>query len=140
MSPADSSQQQTDDFQSHPPIQCDACESALHSTSGHTLSFLLLDQLILPLVGCTEHLEKFAAVCGFTTEDTAELLDHRPAGGINCPSCHLAPNNPDQPVIPIQDGAVAILACPEHQEAIVDRFHTGLDLQQQLTASLDTLQ
>ncbi len=33
-----------------------------------------------------------------------------------------------------------LLACPNHQEAIVNRYHTGLGLQQKLTASLDTIQ
>jgi len=136
--PAEDSQQQHEDFQSHPPIPCDACESALHSHRSHTISFLLLDQLTLPLIGCDDHLEQFTAVCGITTEHAAELLDHRPAGGISCPSCHLAPHNPNQPLIPVQNGAVAALACPEHQVEIVDRFHTGLDTQQTLTASLDT--
>jgi hypothetical protein len=140
MPPADASQQQHEDFQSRPLIPCDACESALHSTRSHTVSFLLLDQLTLPLIGCDNHLEQFTAVCGLTTEDTTELLAHRPAGGINCPSCHLAPHNPNQPLIPVQNGAVAVLACPEHQGEIVDRFHTGLATQQKLTASLDTPQ
>jgi hypothetical protein len=33
-----------------------------------------------------------------------------------------------------------VLACPQHQAEIVDRFRTGLETQQQLTAPLDTLQ
>ena len=140
MPPADASQQQHEDFQRHPPILCDACESALHSHGGDTISFLLLDQLTLPLIGCDTHLEQFTTICGFTTEDTAELLSHRPAGGISCPSCHLAPYNLNQPLIPVQSGAAAVLACPEHQTEIVERFHTGLEIQQKLTASPDTLQ
>lgn len=140
MPPEESSQQQTDDVHSHPPIQCDACESALHSNSNHTVSFLLLDQLTLPLVGCDAHREQFTSICEFTTENTAELLDYRPASGLNCPSCHLAPHSPNQSVVPVQDGAVGILACPKHQAEIIDRFHTGLATQQQLTESLNPAQ
>lgn len=101
-------------------------------------SFLLLDQLTVPLVGCEDHLSRFAEVCGYTTENTAEILDHRPAGGVGCPSCHLAPHSLQQPVIPVQGGAVAVLACPTHQSELIDRFRTGLDTQQQLTTSLHT--
>ena len=137
MAPGDSSRDQLDDVEGQPPIQCDACESALQSPERHRLSFLLLDQLTVPLIGCDDHLTAFSSVCGYTTAATADLLDHRPAGGIGCPSCHLAPHNPHQPLIPVKDGAIAVLACPEHQSAIIDRFHTGLDTQQQLTAQLN---
>ncbi|UOO95130.1 hypothetical protein MUK72_00020 [Halococcus dombrowskii] len=99
-----------------------------------------MDQLTLPLVGCDDHLEQFTTICGLTTEDTPELLSHRPAGGINCPSCQFVPYNPQHPLIPVQNGAVAVLACPEHQEEIIERFRTGLETQQKLTASTDTLQ
>lgn len=137
MSPVDSSHPRPDDFENHPPVQCDACESALHANGDHKVSFLLLDQLTLPLVGCDDHLEQFTDVCGLTTTDTADLLHHRPAGGIICPGCRLAPHNPDQPLIPVKAGAVAVLACPEHQAEIVDRFQTGLATQQRLKSSVD---
>ena len=140
VTPVDTSQQQPDDFRGHPPIPCDAYESALHSQNGHSISFLLVDQLTLPLVGCEDHLEQSTAICGLTTEDTAELLSHRPAGGINCPSCRLAPYNLQQPLIPVEHGVVAVLACPDHQAEIVERFRTGIETQQTLTASTDTLQ
>jgi hypothetical protein len=100
-------------------------------------SFLLLDQLTVPIVGCSDHLTQFMSVCGYTTTATAELLEHRPAGGVACPSCHLAPYNPQQPVIQVQDGAVAVLACPEHQAEIISRFQRGLDTQQQVTGEFD---
>lgn len=104
------------------------------------MSFLLLEQLAVPLVGCEDHRERFTSVCGFTTDDTAELLDHLPAGGIRCPSCRLAPNRPGHPVVPVQDGAVALLACPEHQTETIERFHTGLDVEQRLADSVGTLE
>ncbi len=135
MCPAESSTQSADAL-SQPPVQCPACESALQSND--TPSFLLLDQLTVPLVGCDAHLNKFTNICAYTTTDTAELLDHHPAGGVNCPSCHLAAHNPRHPVIPVQNGAVAVLACEDHQSQIVDRFQTGLGTQQQLTTSLNT--
>lgn len=137
MSPPESPSQRPADIGGRPPIQCDACEAALSDGEDRTLAFLLLDQHTVPLVGCEEHLSQFATVCGYTTDDTAQLLEHRPAGGIPCPSCHLAANSPRQPVIPVQDGAVAVLACPDHQSTIVERFHQGLSTQQQLTESLD---
>ena len=139
MSPADTPQQQPNAVQRHASVQCEACETALHSPEGRSVAFLLLDQLTIPLIGCDEHREQFASVCGLTTESTAELLNYRPAGGVNCPSCHLAPHDPGHPVVPVQDGAVAVLACPQHQTEVVDRFRTGLETQQQLTTPLNTL-
>jgi len=138
MNPGESPQQPTDEHEGYPPIQCDACRSALESPDGIP-SFLLLDQLTVPVVGCTAHLTQFRSVCGYTTTATAEILNHRPAGGVSCPSCHLALHNPRQPVIQVQDGAVAVLACPRHQSEIINRFHRGLDTQQQLTAEFDIL-
>ncbi|WP_302080537.1 hypothetical protein [Salinibaculum rarum] len=138
MSPVETQQQPADDSSGHPPVPCSACQSALRSPERDAVSFLLLDQFTIPLVGCEEHLEQFRSVCALTTEDEAELLDHHPAGGINCPGCRLAPHNPEQPVMPISDGAVAILACPQHQSDIITRFHSGLQTRQQLTKSLET--
>jgi len=138
MSPDESLPGRPDDHPDQPPIQCPDCESALHGDGDQRLTFLLLDQHTIPLLACDEHLAQFATVCGYTTSDTATLLDHRPAGGLACPSCHLAPNRPQQPVVPIQDGAVGVLACPEHQATIFERFQQGLATKHQLTASLDT--
>ncbi len=120
-----------------PSVPCTACTAALQSPEHRHLSFLLLDQFTIPVVGCTEHLAQFTSIVGYTTDDTAELVEHRPAGGISCPSCQLAPHTLRQPVIPVGAGAVSILACPEHQSEIIGRFHTGFQTQQQLTTSLD---
>ncbi len=121
-----------------PAIQCDACQSILESKRQQDIAFLLLDQLTVPLIGCETHLEQFGSICGLTSDDTADLLQHQPAGGITCPSCRLAPHNPGQPMIPVQDGAIVAMACPEHQSKIMQRFQMGLQTHQQLTSTLDT--
>jgi len=118
-------------------IQCAACESALQSPGRENVSFLLLDQLTIPLVGCDNHLEEFCSLCGLATEDRAELLNHRPAGGVNCPSCRRAPHKPHQPIIPVGNGGLAVLACATHQSDVFSRFRTGLQVRQHLTSSLD---
>ena len=136
---------QEDTLQSSPepahgdqPIQCSACESALQSPGPENISFLLLDQLTIPLVGCDNHLEEFCSTCGLATGDTADVLPHRPAGGIHCPSCRNAQHKPQQPIIPVGGGGLAILACATHQSDILTRFHTGLQVRHRLNASLDT--
>lgn len=119
-------------------IRCDACQSILESENSQALSFLILDQLTIPLVGCEEHLRQFTTICGYTSEENADLLQYHPAGGIQCPSCRHASQTAAQPLIPVQDGVVLPLACPEHQSKIMQRFFTGLQTQQQLTAPLST--
>jgi len=118
-------------------MHCTACESALQSPGRESVSFLLLDQLTIPLVGCDNHLEEFCSLCGLATEGRAELLNHRPAGGVNCPSCRHAPHKPHQPVIPVGNGGLGVLACPTHQSDIFSRFRTGLQVRQYLNSSLD---
>lgn len=119
-------------------IQCDECESAVQSGGQQALSFLLLDQLTIPVISCDDHLEQFSSVCELTSEDPANLLHHQPAGGLPCPSCRLAPYNAPHPMIQVQDGALVPMACPKHQSEIVQRFQTGLQTQQQLTSGLNT--
>ncbi len=127
------------DFQQpEPVIQCKECRSALQSASQQAISFLLLDQLTIPIISCDDHLKQFTSICELTTEDTADLLNHRPAGGISCPSCHLAPYNLAHHMVPVQEGAIVAMACPEHQSEIVQRFHTGLQTQQQITSGIST--
>lgn len=128
-----------DDVQRRPPVPCDACDSVLRSNEDHAISFLLLDGLRIPLVSCEAHLDRFSTVCGLTSEGSVELLDHPPAGGISCPSCQFVPYSPTQAMIPVQDGAVAVLACPEHQAEIFNRFQTGLETHRRLTTDLDTV-
>jgi hypothetical protein len=138
----DTYQRRSADLQEEPPIQCEACRAALFAggRARDALSFLIVDELTVPLVGCDEHVEQFAAACGLTTQGSADLLRHRPAGGVQCPSCRLAVRNPTQPMIPVEDGAVVVPACPQHQADTVGRFHAGRRTQHQLTTTLDTSQ
>ena len=94
-----------------PPVPCAACRAVFESPDRDAAAFLLVDQLTIPVVGCADHLDEFRAVCGHTTDGTADLLDHRPAGGI---------------------------ACPTHRSQIVGRFQTGLETRRQITSPLDT--
>lgn len=120
-----------------PPIRCGDCQSALRE--GDSVSFLLLDQFRVPLVGCRDHLERFRAICGLTSEETATLLPHRPAGGISCPGCRFAPQRPGHTMVPVDGGATLILACPRHQSALASRFQHGLETQKQLTADVGSV-
>lgn len=140
MAPADATRPAPDDIPGHPPIQCEDCESALHSHDDDSVSFLLLDQLTIPIIGCGDHVDQFVSICELTTTGRADIIGHRPAGGIRCPSCQLAHYNLHQPVIPIQTGAVALMACPQHQTEVLNRFQSGLETQQQLTSSLEISQ
>lgn len=135
---ADLDRSELDSFDGQSTISCEACQSVVHDGGNQAASFLLLDNLSVPLLSCDDHLEQFTSICGITSEETANLLNHRPAGGIRCPSCRLAPFTVAQPMLPIGDGVVGILACPEHGAEMVQRFQTGLHTEQQLTATLNT--
>lgn len=124
--------------QSSSAIGCDTCQSIVQSGGQQEVSFLLLDQLTIPVLSCDEHLEQFSSICGLTSEDTVDLLHHRPAGGVSCPSCRLSPYNSSHSLVHVRDGAILTMACPEHQSEIVQRFYTGLQTQYQLTTGLDT--
>ncbi|ELZ22364.1 hypothetical protein C475_17668 [Halosimplex carlsbadense 2-9-1] len=39
-------------------------------------------------------------------------------------------------MVSVEGGMVVLTACPEHQSQILQRFDTGLETHQQLTASL----
>ncbi len=117
-------------------IQCAACRAALDAPGRDTVSFLLLEQLAIPLVGCATHKQEFSDVCELTTDQAAELLEHRPAGGLRCPSCRHSTHQAQQPVIPVGTGGVAVVSCSRHLDDIVERFQTGLRTRHQLTTSL----
>ncbi len=97
------------------------------------MSFLLLDRLRIPVVGCDDHLDRFASTCGLTTVEDVDLLSHPPAGGIPCPSCRLAPHEPTRAIVQVDDGAVAVVACPDHRDAVVERYGAGTETRQRLT-------
>lgn len=118
-------------------IRCEECRSTVRSGGRQALSFLLVDRLTVPVLSCEEHLERFASICELTVEDGADLLHHRPAGGLPCPGCRLAPYSSSHPVIRVQDGAIVPMACPEHQSEIAQRYRTGLETRQRLTTGLD---
>ena len=121
-----------------PPVvpgpQCVDCQAALKSAGRQAVSFLLVDTLTVPLIGCDEHLERFREICGLTTNDAATLLSYLPAGGINCPGCRRAHHSFGHPVIQIEGGAAGVLACQTHQEEVINRFQTGLETRHQLHA------
>lgn len=133
----DTLQSPADSPNGHHSIRCGACESALQSPGRENISFLLVDQFTIPLVGCDEHLQQFSSLCGLATENSAELLAHRPAGGLHCPGCRHAVYNSEQPIIPVEDGRLAVLACSTHQSDIVGRFRAGMRIRHQLNSSLD---
>jgi len=120
-----------------PPVPCADCRSALASVTRDSVSFLLLDQYTVPVLGCTDHLEQFRAVCGLTTDGRAELLAHQPAGGITCPACRRTSPAGGHAMIPVEGGAVVLLGCPDHQSTIASRYQAGQETRQRLSADLD---
>ena len=124
--------------ENEPPVPCDDCRSALASVSRDTVSFLLLDQFRLPVVGCADHLEQFRAVCGLTTDGRARLLAHQPAGGITCPACRRGQQASGHAMIPVDGGAAVLLGCPDHQSTIAGRFQAGQRARQQLYSDIDS--
>lgn len=122
-----------------PPVPCSDCRSALDSVSRDTVSFLLLDQFTVPVVGCADHLERFREVCGLTTDGRAELLGHQPAGGITCPACRRASHATRHAMLPVDGGAAVLLGCPDHQSTIASRYRTGRETRERLSTDLDAV-
>jgi len=133
-----SGSERSTDVITEPPVPCDACRAALRAPGRDAVSFLLVEGNTVPVVGCDTHLERVRSACGFTTEGSVELLGHRPAGGVPCPGCRLAPHSPDRTVLPVDDGLVAVVACPRHRSGLLERFQSGVRTRRQLAASLDT--
>jgi hypothetical protein len=122
-----------------PPVaaepQCPDCQDALESGGRQHISFLLVDTLTVPVVGCEGHLEEFRAICELTTEDSAELLGHLPAGGIHCPACRNHDQAGGMPLIFVEAGAVGVLACETHATEVIECYKSGLQTRQQLGAN-----
>ncbi|MFD1641488.1 hypothetical protein [Halohasta litorea] len=115
-----------------PVPSCPDCQAALEATGRDAVSFLLVDSLTLPVVGCEVHLEQFRLVCGLTSENPARLLSHRPAGGIICPGCRRASRQPTHPIVRIGQGAVALIGCQSHEKDVIDRYRAGRETRGQL--------
>ena len=113
-------------------LPCPDCRAALEATGRDAVSFLLVDSLTVPVVGCEVHLEQFRLLCGLTSEETAKLLSHRPAGGIQCPGCRRADRSHEHPVVRIGHGAAAVLACEAHEADVLNRLQAGLQTRGQL--------
>jgi len=111
---------------------CPDCQAALEATGRDAVSFLLVDSLTVPVVGCEVHLEQFCLLCGLTSDETAKLLSHRPAGGIQCPGCRRADRSHEHPIAQLGHGVAAVLACDTHGEAILERFQAGLQARGQV--------
>lgn len=115
------------------PVECADCRAALAAGGRESTAFLLADHLTVPVVGCDRHREELRAVCTLATAETAELFEHRPAGGIRCPACRLAGTG-SQPVVSVADGGIAVIACPAHRSELLDRYRAGLETRRQLAA------
>ena len=122
-----------------PPLvdrpHCPDCRAALESGGRQAISFLLVETLTVPVVGCEDHLEEFRAICELTTEGSAELLDHLPAGGIQCPACRNHQQGGGMPLIFVEAGAVGVLACERHATAVIECYQSGRQTRQQLGAN-----
>jgi hypothetical protein len=115
-----------------PSPSCPDCQAALDATGRDAVSFLLVDSLTVPVIGCEVHLEQFRLLCGLTADETAKLLSHRPAGGIQCPGCRRADQTLEHPVVQIGHGVAAVLACETHESDVIERFQAGLQARGQL--------
>jgi len=122
-----------------PPLgdrpHCPDCRAALESGGRQAISFLLVETLTVPVVGCDGHLEEFRAICGLTTADNAKLLGHLPAGGVQCPACRNHEQGGGMPLLFVEAGAVGILACERHATAVIECYRSGLQARQQLSAN-----
>jgi len=116
-------------------LSCPDCRAALASTGRDAVSFFLVDSLTIPVVGCEVHLEQFRLLCGISSDDTAKLLSHRPAGGIRCPGCRRANGSREHPLVRIGHGAAAVLACDTHEADVLDRLEAGLRARGELPGS-----
>jgi len=113
-------------------LECEDCKAALEAGGRQAISFLLVDTLTVPLVGCEAHLEQFRAICELTSEESATLLSHVPAGGIQCPGCRRSNHGMGVPVVLVEAGVVGVLGCSTHAQDVLDRFQSGLEIRRQL--------